>query len=106
MTTTPNQSLVAAASIVAITALSLYLLIVGEAIFVPLVLAVLISYLIAAVAHALQGIPLGRWQLRPGLALPFAIVLFLVAIAVLVQLVAGNIRAIVDAAPQYQERLA
>jgi predicted PurR-regulated permease PerM len=105
MTISPAPNLVAAASIVVIAALSLYLLIVGEAIFVPLVLALFIAYLIAAVAHALQSIRLGRWQLGPGVALTLTIVLFVVGIAVLVQLVAGNIRDILDAAPQYQARL-
>jgi len=103
--TTPGPNLVTMASVIAMVTLSVYLLIVGEAIFVPLVLAIFIAYLIVALAHMLRIPRIRTRQLHPGLALIAAIIIFLLVIAVLVQLVAGNIRAVVDAAPQYQVRL-
>ena len=101
----PAHSLIAAAAAVIIAALSLYLLVVGEAILIPLVLAIFITYLLVAVAHGLQRIKIGGRGLPEGLALGAAALLFLLAIAVLVQLIAGNVRAVVEAAPAYQTRL-
>ena len=101
----PAHSLIAAAAAVIIAALSLYLLVVGEAILIPLVLAIFITYLLVAVAHGLQRIKIGGRGLPEGLALGTAALLFLLAIAVLVQLIAGNVRAVVEAAPAYQTRL-
>ena len=101
----PAHSLIAAAAAVIIVALSLYLLVVGEAILIPLVLAIFITYLLVAVAHGLQRIKIGGRGLPEGLALGAAALLFLLAIAVLVQLIAGNVRAVVEAAPAYQTRL-
>ncbi len=101
----PAHSLIAAAAAVIIVALSLYLLVVGEAILIPLVLAIFITYLLVAVAHGLQRIKIGGRGLPEGLALSAAALLFLLAIAVLVQLIAGNVRAVVEAAPAYQTRL-
>src|SRR5579871_241618 len=95
----------AAASVIVMAALTIYLLIVGEAIFVPLVLAIFIAYLIIALAHALEMPRIWGRHLHRGLAMAAAIIIFMLVIAVLVQLVAGNIRAVVDAAPQYQTRL-
>ncbi|TAL02089.1 MAG: AI-2E family transporter [Rhodospirillaceae bacterium] len=101
----PNPNLAALSAVIIIAALTIYLLIVGEAIFVPLVLAIFIAYLIIALAHALEIPRLWGRHLHPGLAMTAAIIIFMLVIAVLVQLVAGNIRAVVDAAPQYQTRL-
>jgi len=101
----PGPNLAAVAAVIVMVALSIYLLIMGEAIFVPLVLAIFIAYLIVALAHALEVPRLWGRRLHPGLALAAAIIIFMLLIAVLVQLVAGNIRAVVDAAPQYQTRL-
>ncbi len=101
----PAHSLIAAAAAVVIIALTLYLLIVGEAILIPLVLAIVITYLLVAVAHGLQRIKVGGRGLPEGPALAAAALLFVLAIAVLVQLIAGNVRAVVDAAPAYQTRL-
>jgi predicted PurR-regulated permease PerM len=101
----PASKLVAVAAAMLIIALSLYLLIVGEAIFIPLVLAIFITYLLVAVAHALQRVTIRGHRLPEGPALAAATVLFLLGIAILVQLIAGNVRAVVDAAPVYQARL-
>jgi predicted PurR-regulated permease PerM len=104
--TPPTSSLVSAAAAVIVLGLTLYLLIVGEAILIPLVLAVFITYLLVAGAKALQRIRIGGRSLPHGLALTAATVLFLLGIALLVQLIAGNLRAVVEAAPGYQARLA
>lgn len=98
-------NVVALASALGIAALTLYLLVVGQGILVPLVLAVFITYLLKALAHALVQIKIRGHSLPESLALTSAIILFLIAVAVIVQLVAGNVGAIADAAPVYQEKL-
>ena len=102
---TPATNLLAVAASLGLFALTIYLLVVGEGVFIPLVLAIFISYLIIALAHAIDQLKLGGRRPPGWLSLTIAIVLLLLAIALVIQLIAGNIRAVVDAAPQYQERL-
>jgi len=77
-----------AAAYAVMAALTIYLLVVGEAILMPLVLAIFITYLIAALGQRIHRI-----------------MIFLLVIGVMVQLAAGNISDVVKAAPVYQERL-
>jgi predicted PurR-regulated permease PerM len=97
--------LTSVASVVAMVALSVYLLIVGESIFIPLVLAIFFTYLIVALARVLQRPKFGGHHLGPRLGLAGAIVIAVLVILLIVQLVADNVRDVVAAAPQYQDRL-
>jgi AI-2 transport protein TqsA len=99
------SSVIAVAAALGLFALTIYLLVVGEGVFIPLVLAIFISYLIVALSHFVDRLTLGGWRPSGRLSMVIAIVLFLLAIALVVQLIAGNVRSVVDAAPQYQERL-
>jgi len=105
MTSPQHSSIVNVAAAMGVAALTLYLLVVGEAILMPLVLAVFIAYLIAALGHRIQRLKLGSWSPPPWLGLTMAIIIILLVIAVVVQIAAGNIRAVVAEAPRYQERL-
>ena len=100
----PSDTVAFAASI-GVAALTLYLLVVGQSILLPLVLAVFITYLLKALAHGLERIEIRDQSLPGSVALAIAIFIFLIFIAVLVQLVAGNVNAIVDAAPAYHAKL-
>ena len=102
--TRPPDTVTFAAAI-GVAALTLYLLVVGQSILVPLVLAIFITYLLKALAHGLEKIRIGGKTLPSSLALAGSIFILIIFIAVLVQLVAGNVNAIVDAAPIYQEKL-
>jgi predicted PurR-regulated permease PerM len=104
-TSASPSNVLSAAAVVAMVALTLYLLVVGEAIFVPLVLAIFITYLIAAIAHIFERITLRGRPLPFGWALAAAVVLLLLLITVLVQIAADSVRAVVEASPQYQARL-
>ena len=101
----PTSKLVGVAAAMVIVGLSLYLLIVGETILIPLVLAVFITYLLVAVAHALQRVRISGRKLSEAAARPAAAVLFLLGIAIRVHWIAGTVRAVVEAAPGYQARL-
>ncbi|MDG2243538.1 MAG: AI-2E family transporter [Rhodospirillaceae bacterium] len=96
---------VAFSAAIGLAALTLYLLVVGQSILVPLVLAILITYLLKALAHGLERIRIGGKTLPSGCSLAVSIFILIIFIALLVQLVAGNVNAIVDAAPAYQEKL-
>ena len=96
---------VAFAALAGLAALTLYLMVVGESIFLPLVLAIFIAYLILALGHAFERVKLGSWSPKPMLGLTLAMISFIVVIGLVVQIIAGNVRDVVEAAPQYQERL-
>jgi len=103
--TNPPISAISLAAISGMAALTLYLLVVGQGIFLPLVLAIFISYLILALGHAIQKIRIGAWHPSTLIGLVLAIVFFILVIAGVVQIIADNVRAVAEAAPQYQERL-
>lgn len=101
----PPDRIIGIASLAGLAALTLYLMVVGESIFLPLVLAIFISYLILAAGHAIERIRIRGWRPSPGLGLTLAIIAFIIVIGLVVQIIAGNVRDVVGAAPQYQERL-
>jgi AI-2 transport protein TqsA len=104
-TSAPASNLLAVAAFLGLFALTIYLLVVGEGVFIPLVLAIFIAYLIIALSHMVERIKVAGKQLPGWFCMVAAIVIFLLAIGLIVQLIAGNVRDVVDAAPQYQERL-
>jgi len=101
----PKLDAVSFAASIGVVALTLYLLVVGQDILVPLVLAIFITYLLRALAHGLERVSVGGKTLPSRLALTLSILILICAIVLLVQLVAGNIGSIVDAAPDYQDKL-
>jgi AI-2 transport protein TqsA len=105
MSASSPANLTAVAASFGIAAVSLYLLVVGKDVFIPLVLGIFIAYLIIALAHAFGRIRVRGKAAPPWFNLTTSIVAFVLALSVLVQLIAGNISAAVDAAPQYQARL-
>ena len=88
-----------------IVGLTIYLLVVGESILMPLVLATFIAYLIAALGHRIERIKIAKRRAPPWLGLTIAVLILLTVLAVAVQIAAGNIQAVVAAAPEYQDRL-
>ncbi len=105
MIPSPHHGVVTAAATVGLLALTVYFLVVGEAILMPLVLAVFIAYLIAAMGHRIERLKVGGRHPPGWLGLAAAVLIFLMVIALTVQITAGNVRAVVEAAPRYQERL-
>ena len=93
------------AAALGIVALTIYLLVVGESILMPLVLATFIAYLIAALGHRLERLKIANRHPPPWLGLTIAIFILLTVLAVAVQIAAGNIQAVVAGAPEYQDRL-
>ena len=100
--TSPLVAFTASAGLVALT---VYLLVVGQAVLVPFVLAVFIAYLISALSHAVSRISVGAWSPGPRLSMTTAVLSFAFVFSFLVDQIAGNIDDVAAAAPQYQERL-
>ena len=100
----PSSNTVVFAAAIGLVALTVYLLVVGQSIFVPLVLAIFITYLLKALAHGFERVEIGGLRMPAWLALTVSILVLLFLITLLAQLVAGNINAIAAAAPEYQEK--
>ncbi|MGE4064036.1 MAG: AI-2E family transporter [Rhodospirillaceae bacterium] len=100
-----NRPLLAAFATLGLITLTVYLLVVGEQILLPLILAVLFSYLITALGHRIERLRIGQWSPLPWMGLSGAIIAVLLVLALIVQIVASNISDVVEAAPQYQEQM-
>ncbi len=90
---------------VGLITLTVYLLVVGEQILLPLVLAIMFSYLITALGRRIERIRVGRWNPPAWMGLSGAIIAVILILALIVQIVASNISAVVEAAPQYQKQM-
>ncbi len=97
-------TLPAVASSLGIVAVSIGFLVLGKDIFIPLVLGIFIAYLIIALSHIFERVRINGRPAPDWVNMTASIVSFLLLLAVLVQLIADNIAAAVDAAPQYQAR--
>ena len=107
MTTAAPESsnLFVVATSLVILAISVYFLVMGKDVLIPLVLGVFIAYLLIALSHVVERVKLGSKPPPGWLSLTLAIVFFLLFLTAVVQLIAGNISDAVNAAPLYQMRL-
>lgn len=82
-----------------------YLLHIGQALLLPLVIAGSVAYLINILAHSIaclkfRGVGLPRW-----LAMLLAVAAILVSLSFVVQLITLNIASVIKEAPEYQQNL-
>ena len=98
-------NLPAIASSLGIVAVTIAFLVMGKDIFIPLVLGLFIAYLIIALSNAFGRIRLNGKHAPEWATMTASVICFILGLAILVQLIADNIGAAVDAAPQYQARL-
>ncbi|NBN76954.1 AI-2E family transporter [Microvirga tunisiensis] len=82
-----------------------WLLVVGRALLLPFVTALIVWYLINALASGLRAVPLGPWRLPALPALLMALVLIFVAATFIFDLVAANLTQLARDTPAYQTRL-
>lgn len=88
-----------------LTALVLYLLVVGKPILLPLVIAVFVWYLINALALQFERVRVYDRQLPASLRFTAAILVLLGLLWFVANLVAGNINQVAAAAPGYEQNL-
>jgi AI-2 transport protein TqsA len=84
---------------------TLYLLIVGRSLLLPLVLALVLWYMIDALADAIERPPKLRIKIPRLVALPTAILGMGGLLWVLGRTITSNVSAVITAAPNYQVRL-
>jgi len=82
-----------------------WLLVVGRALLLPFVIAILVWYLINALAAAIRAIPFGPCRLPPVVALPAALAVIFGVSSMVVDIVTANLTELARDAPVYQARL-
>lgn len=102
---TPGTNIFSIATSLVILALTIYFLVVGKDVLIPLVLGIFIAYLLVALAHLIERVKVAGKPPPGWLSLSLSIIFFFLFLTAMVQVIAGNVAAAVDAAPQYQARL-
>ena len=85
--------------------LAFYLLNLGQALLLPLVIAGAIVYLINILAHVISGISIRSVSLPKPFSMALAVAVTLVFITLTVQLITENVARVLQKAPEYQENL-
>ncbi len=85
--------------------LTFYILHIGQALLLPLVIAGAVAYLISILAHTIRVVKIGGVGLPKPLAMILAIAVILAALSFLVHLITVNITSVVKVAPEYQKNL-
>lgn len=85
--------------------LTFYLLYLGQALLLPLVIAGAIAYLISILAHAIASPNYNGFSVPKPLAMLIAIAIILLSLSYLVQLITVNIKSVIEVAPEYQKNL-
>ncbi|MDF1496779.1 MAG: AI-2E family transporter [Patescibacteria group bacterium] len=84
--------------------LTFYILFIGKAIIIPLVIAIIIWYIIIALTGAYKKIRIGSWHIPHWLALIMSLLSFLFLAWLFVGFVNSNISEVIEAAPKYQAK--
>ena len=82
-----------------------WLLVTGRALLLPFVIALIVWYLINALAHGFRLLKLGHWRLPGWLALSLSLATIFIAATFVFDLVAANLAQLARDAPVYQARL-
>ena len=91
--------------LLATLALAIYGLVVAKELLIPLLIAIVIWYLILAIASALQKLTIGSWQLPHWIAFLGSITLIGALVAFIFDQITSNIFAIIELLPIYQAKL-
>lgn len=82
-----------------------YVLHIGQALLLPLVIAGAVAYLISILAHTIRIVKIGSRRVPKPVAMFLAIAIILAALSFIVQLITLNIASVVRVAPEYQQNL-
>lgn len=98
-----NMQRAAYAMIVVI--LGFYVLYIGQALLLPLVIAGTIAYLISILAHGISAIQIRGFRVPKALSMIVALSVILLCIGFIINLITVNIASVIRVAPEYQENL-
>ena len=82
--------------------LTVYLMVTGRDLFIPLVIAGIVWYIINALTRTYQRLSLGGWAMPRWLGLTGALLTVLVALGFLADMIGNSLAGVTQAAPQYQ----
>jgi predicted PurR-regulated permease PerM len=82
-----------------------YLLIVGEALLLPLVIAIALWYLINTLANAFSQIEIANFRFPMPICLIASVLTFLFLIWALINFLSGRVESVLEVAPEYQTNL-
>ncbi len=82
-----------------------YLLIVGEALLLPLVIAIALWYLINTLANAFSQIEIADFRFPMPICLIASVLTFLFLIWALINFLSGRVESVLEVAPEYQTNL-
>jgi AI-2 transport protein TqsA len=99
--TTPAR-IGAFAGAILVAAATIFFLIEGRELLIPIAIAIVIWYLLNALTRFIHAIPLGGWRMPNWLGLTFAVIVVLLAIAGVAELISDNLSRVAAAAPAYQ----
>ena len=85
--------------------LTFYLLHLGQALLLPLVIAAAVAYLISLLSHTISAPQFNGFSLPKPLSSLLAIVIILLSLSFLVRLITVNIKSVLEVAPVYQQNL-
>jgi len=88
------------------TFIIVYTLVVGKSFFLPIVIAFVIGYLIISVVEGVEMLSIKGRRLPRFLASIVAFLLIVTVLMMVFSMISGNFAALLEVAPQYQERLA
>ena len=92
-------------AVVLLVVVIFYLLIVGEFLLLPLVIAIALWYLINTLAAALGRLSVGRFSIPRPICLTLSILTFLAAIWAVINFLSASFGGVMEMAPIYQENL-
>ncbi len=92
-------------AVVLLVVVVFYLLIVGESLLLPLVIAIALWYLINTLAATLGRLSIGSFSIPGPICLGMSILTFLAAIWVVVNFLSSSFGGVMEMAPIYQENL-
>lgn len=82
-----------------------YVLHLGQALLLPLVIAGAVAYLISILSHTIRLVEVGGFRVPAAISMFLAIAIILAALSFIVQLITVNITSVVRVAPEYQQNL-
>ncbi len=97
-----SPKIVAFASSIIVVALTFILLIEGRDLLIPIAVAIMIWYLLNALARGFHALPLGTRHLPNWVSMALAIITVLIGLSLIAKLAGDNIAQVSAAAPTYE----
>ena len=89
----------------AVFALTIFGLVYGKALLVPLALAIMIWFLLNALAKFIERLNYKNWIFPHWLSLTIALIVMLGLLAIVVEMISRNIGEVINTAPTYQKNI-